>query len=453
MDLRIQSKIDGGAHADVYLATTDLGYRVAVKLIRPAAEGVSDAIAHATALSRVDHENVVRVITTTEIPDPETGEARKSVVMEYIDGVTLEKHLDTHTLSLSEAESIGQRILDGLDFIHQNGLVHGDLHAENVLIANEVVKIIDILYTGSLAKLSTTLCSAKKKHDISSAKMLLYDIATKSNASPKAVAEFGSKTKDLDSLSTLREAFLFALNEPAPQDIATQVSEVIARFKDLHFRPGEAYATALSEVTSSHIISNVLEEIVIGLYTRLDHQDYLRTIWNRLDTNTQDSVLQLVAKKLEDEVPSGNWLPHMQMLQAFGTGTWKRIRPLVRLRLEGIIIHDILLGRYNYYGSGIELLNPGGILGTWAVVFGSEFENKDELIENITTMLNHDWFTQNYIANYFFPHLELLASNKPHRRMIIEGLKRAISNNALLVKEKLEELPENIRNVLEIELQ
>jgi hypothetical protein len=54
---------------------------------------------------------------------------------------------------------------------------------------------------------------------------------------------------------------------------------------------------------------------------------------------------------------------------------------------------DILAGRVDVYSSR----NRGGELGTWILGRGEHFDNRKALIDNICTILNRDWYTQNYV--------------------------------------------------------
>ena len=67
-------------------------------------------------------------------------------VFEFIDGKTLAEHVRVGTLSEKQVKSILVEICEALQYLHRNGLVHGNLNPENVLIINgdNRVKLIDI---------------------------------------------------------------------------------------------------------------------------------------------------------------------------------------------------------------------------------------------------------------------------------------------------------------------
>ena len=146
MKLKFIKKLGDGSFADVWLAKDDLDREVAVKIIREANVLVVDAMMHAKALAKINHDNVVKVFSLEKVTDPESGELVDGVVMELINGITLDEMLKGKKLSGQEVKNYGIGIINGLIQIQNQGMAHGDLHSENIMIENGNVKIIDILY-------------------------------------------------------------------------------------------------------------------------------------------------------------------------------------------------------------------------------------------------------------------------------------------------------------------
>src|SRR5262249_11140648 len=66
------------------------------------------------------------------------------LVMEYIPGRTVAQMVAEGSLSESEAASIGCQIAEALEEAHEQGIVHGDLKSENVLVTPKGwVKVLD----------------------------------------------------------------------------------------------------------------------------------------------------------------------------------------------------------------------------------------------------------------------------------------------------------------------
>lgn len=193
MKLRLIEKLGDGAFADVWRARDDeLEREVAVKIIREASLGVADALAHAKALARASHHNVVSVFDIAKIVDPDTGVEVDCVVMELLQGVTLAERLKNKELSLSEALNIGIGIINGLSHIHAQGMTHGDLHEENVMVVGDTSKVIDILYLNSLAQLSTQKQDAKLNRDLLSLRLLLQQLIIQSEVVSTEATKFNN---------------------------------------------------------------------------------------------------------------------------------------------------------------------------------------------------------------------------------------------------------------------
>jgi len=81
------------------------------------------------------------------------------IVMELVDGQTLSSRIQHGALSISEALAIFGRVVDGVAFMHQSGVIHRDIKSGNVKItAKGEVKLLDfgISKTGDTPRLTTT---------------------------------------------------------------------------------------------------------------------------------------------------------------------------------------------------------------------------------------------------------------------------------------------------------
>ena len=117
---------------------------VAIKALAPAYAAVGSArkrfIREARAAAAVKNEHVVGIYDVQENAEP------PYLVMECIDGISLQDKLDKHgPLGLKEILRIGMQIAEGLAAAHKQGLVHRDIKPANILLENGVerVKITD----------------------------------------------------------------------------------------------------------------------------------------------------------------------------------------------------------------------------------------------------------------------------------------------------------------------
>lgn len=123
----------------------------------------------------------------------ETNETIYTLHFNY-GGETLEDYIKNNTLSKIEKKNIMLQILDGIDGIHERGVIHMDLKTENILVKNGNINIIDfgnsvrtVLYEkmnrfGNMCTIYFTSPEAildlrvTYKHDIFSTAMVFYYI-------------------------------------------------------------------------------------------------------------------------------------------------------------------------------------------------------------------------------------------------------------------------------------
>ncbi|TOQ19598.1 protein kinase, partial [Vibrio parahaemolyticus] len=166
MDVVCVKYITDGSYADIWLGMDELNRTVAVKVMKEAGANVSTLEQHAEVLVKASHSNVVDVYAIDKVDIPNVGEER-SIIMEYIEGITLDKYLVKKNSSRNLYE-VGSQILDGLIYIHSQGLVHMDLHEQNIMVTeNHKAKLIDIMYTSSLSKLDKKTVDQRLAYDVS----------------------------------------------------------------------------------------------------------------------------------------------------------------------------------------------------------------------------------------------------------------------------------------------
>src|ERR1700758_1310211 len=89
LKVTLHSRLGDGGFADVWKATADRGRNVAVKIVRASAAVMSSALAHARALARTSHPNVVSIFSLERVNDPSSKTEVDGIVMELLEGTTL----------------------------------------------------------------------------------------------------------------------------------------------------------------------------------------------------------------------------------------------------------------------------------------------------------------------------------------------------------------------------
>lgn len=147
---RLRESVGQGGMGVVYRASdTRLGRTVALKVLQP--EKVADPerkrrfIQEAKAASALNHPNIVT------IHDIDSDQGIDYLVMEFIEGQTLDARIPRRGMRPAELAAIAIQIADGLAAAHAAGITHRDLKPTNILVNGAGhVKILDF----GLAKLT-----------------------------------------------------------------------------------------------------------------------------------------------------------------------------------------------------------------------------------------------------------------------------------------------------------
>lgn len=154
MDKYIGKKVDGryeiceligvGGMANVYKAYDVIEERiVAVKILREEYASNEEFLRRfkneSRAISVLSHPNIVKVY------DVSFSDRMNSIVMEYIDGITLKEYIEHQkVLRYREAVHFTVQILRGLKHAHEKGIVHRDIKPQNIMLLRDAtIKITD----------------------------------------------------------------------------------------------------------------------------------------------------------------------------------------------------------------------------------------------------------------------------------------------------------------------
>lgn len=144
---RIEAPVARSGMASIFRATDVRDNRVvALKIPHPDMEAdpiLFDRFQREAAIGeKLNHPTVMRVYG---------GEKRSRIymVMEWCDGRLLREILSNGRISPERAMRIVIKVLDALEYIHEQGVVHRDLKPENIMVdANDNVKLIDFGIAG-----------------------------------------------------------------------------------------------------------------------------------------------------------------------------------------------------------------------------------------------------------------------------------------------------------------
>ena len=148
---RLEEEIGRGSMGTVYRAVhVTLGQRVAIKLISgehlQSSEARKRFSVEAKAVAKLRSRHVVQVYD-----DGETSEGNPYIVLEYLEGETLEQRLERdHDVPLADATRIVSHVGRALARAHAQGIVHRDLKPANIFLVKSdddetgwIAKVLD----------------------------------------------------------------------------------------------------------------------------------------------------------------------------------------------------------------------------------------------------------------------------------------------------------------------
>src|SRR5439155_8503117 len=129
----ITAHLGSGGFGDVYQATdSKLGRSVALKLLPEAFASDADRVSRfrreAHVLASLNHPGIAA------IHGFEDSGGRLFLVMELVDGETLQARIQRGPIPVDEALTIAKQIADALEAAHDQGVVHRDLKPGNVML-------------------------------------------------------------------------------------------------------------------------------------------------------------------------------------------------------------------------------------------------------------------------------------------------------------------------------
>ena len=140
---RIVEKLGSGGMGEVYRATdTKLKRHVAIKILPGAVASDVDRLARfrreAEVLASLNHPNIAAIYGF------EDASSVHALVLELVEGRTLDGLLRGRALPLDDALKIARQIAEALEAAHECGIVHRDLKPANIKVRDDgTVKVLD----------------------------------------------------------------------------------------------------------------------------------------------------------------------------------------------------------------------------------------------------------------------------------------------------------------------
>ena len=217
---KIEREIGKGGMGAVYLARRadkEFDKKVAIKLIKRGfdTDEIIERFRHERQiLAALEHPNITRLIDGGS-----TADDLPYLVMDYVEGLPLNKYCAVNEVSLDERLNIFLKICSAVTYAHQNLIIHRDLKPSNVIVSEDgTPKLLDF----GIAKLTAPNSSATL-----GTAQTTFRVMTPEYASPEQVS--GQVVTTASDIYSLGVVLYELLTGARPFRIRTSSAEEISR--------------------------------------------------------------------------------------------------------------------------------------------------------------------------------------------------------------------------------
>lgn len=303
----ITERIGEGGMADVYRATDVVDNKtVAVKILKKEFAENEEFLRRfrneSKAIAVLSHPNIVKIF------DVGFSERIQFIVMEYIDGITLNEYMEQQgQLGWKDAVHFILQILRALQHAHSKGIVHRDIKPQNIMMLRDgTIKVMDFGIakfaredgkTGTDKAIGTVHYISPEqarggetdaKSDIYSVGVMLYEMLT------------GKKPFDTDnpvSIAVMHMQAKVPLPHTVREDIQIGLEEII--LKAMEKDPADRYQTARDMMDDLQTFKEN-QDGVFGYYPELFGGDEIEDVFAEDDNGKTRSYTPVTE---EQELP------------------------------------------------------------------------------------------------------------------------------------------------------
>ena len=257
-DYEIVALLGAGGMGQVYSARNIISGRTeAMKVLLPDFASEPELAARFTAeirtLAGLDHPNIAQLRTAFQY------ENRLVMIMEFVEGVTLEKRANAAPVPVDEVVNYSTQVLAALSYAHSKGVTHRDIKPANIMITSHgLVKLMDFGIAKStndlqLTRPGTTMGSVyymspeqvrggtvDARSDIYSFGVTMYEMLT-------GRRPFQAETaySVLNAQLTQAPQPLIQVNPAIPQELNNIVLRAMVKSPDGRFQTADEFRAAL----------------------------------------------------------------------------------------------------------------------------------------------------------------------------------------------------------------
>ncbi len=184
----------------------------------------------AKSASALNHPNITTIHAIDEF------EGQVYIVMEYVEGKTLKKSIETEPLSLKKVLDLAIQICDGLAAARDKGIIHRDIKSDNIMETTKgQVKIMDfglakLKGATKLTKIGTTLGTAAY---MSPEQAQGEEVDHRSDIFSFGVVLYELLTKQLPFKGEHQSAIIYSILNEEPQPVARYNNQISPKLQEM----------------------------------------------------------------------------------------------------------------------------------------------------------------------------------------------------------------------------
>jgi serine/threonine protein kinase/Tol biopolymer transport system component len=246
----IVAAIGAGGMGEVYRAKdTKLGRDVALKILPASFTNDPERVARfrreAQVLASLNHPHIAQIHGLDEV------DGTQFLVLELVDGESLDKRIARGRIPVDEALGIAKQIAEALEAAHEKGIIHRDLKPANIALTKDgSVKVLDFGLAKAVEATSDSSVHAMNSPTITSPAMMTrvgVILGTAAYMSPEqAKGRAADKRSDVWAFGCVLYEMLSSKRAFEGEDVSDALANVLKREPDYSRLPADVPASILS---------------------------------------------------------------------------------------------------------------------------------------------------------------------------------------------------------------